>query len=296
MQWLDVDRPKGDIQGAQARRRYRARGFWRAPTRQCANRDAARVRRQSWLRSHSIRRRGCRIPDTARRIPRFRPPPAPPRWGERQWRRDCDRRLCGMRRAKQRLVQSTSGAAERKLLRRRCKSKRRSPMPSSASSKKCPDLRLAKSVDGLHRIAHAKYAAAIALLPSGRQQPHQLQLRAGCILKFVDENVLQPVIETQAQIRRRVRAAERAQRRNRYRRKIHGTLLAKDAVQFSRRQHQHLRHFAHPLPRSVAVARIRQRAQFDKAIENARIFGEFLQQGSASVLCRRCPAESPASW
>src|SRR6202041_4175879 len=51
----------------------------------------------------------------------------------------------------------------------------------------CPNLRLAKTVDGLHRVAHAKHAAAVALLPSAGQKLHQCQLRAGCILKFVDE-------------------------------------------------------------------------------------------------------------
>ena len=76
---------------------------------------------------------------------------------------------------------------------------------------KCPDLRLAKSVNRLHGIADAEHAASVAALPAGREQPHQLELSARGVLKFVDQDVLQPIVEPQAQIgRARPRCRARA--------------------------------------------------------------------------------------
>src|SRR5271167_4219358 len=74
-------------------------------------------------------------------------------------------------------------------------------------------LRLAKSIYGLHRIADAKHAASVAFLPAGGQQTNQLQLRAGGILKFIHQYVLQTIVEAQTQIRRCRAGAERTQRR-----------------------------------------------------------------------------------
>src|SRR5208282_6915163 len=60
---------------------------------------------------------------------------------------------------------------------------------------KGPHLRLPKTINGLHGVTDAKHAASIAALPAGGQQLQEFELRAGRILEFIDQNMLQPIVE-----------------------------------------------------------------------------------------------------
>ena len=130
----------------------------------------------------------------------------------------------------------------------------------------------------MHGIADAEDAASIALLPAGGQQRDQLELGARSVLEFIQQDVLQTIVEPQTEVRRCVRRTEGAQRRQGYRRKIRRALLSKHLIQFRRGQHQHLRHFANPPPLLIAVERRRQVANFHEDLPRLRIAIEFLQQ------------------
>ncbi len=51
------------------------------------------------------------------------------------------------------------------------------------------DFCLAKLIDRLHRVAHHKQGAPIALFPPGGQRHHQVELRERRVLKLIDQNV-----------------------------------------------------------------------------------------------------------
>src|SRR6478672_4895969 len=71
-------------------------------------------------------------------------------------------------------------------------------------------VRVAETVDRLHRIADEEQRAAVAALPTGRQELEQADLRLRSVLELVDEQVLDAPVEREQQLRRRVDAAERA--------------------------------------------------------------------------------------
>jgi hypothetical protein len=118
--------------------------------------------------------------------------------------------------------------------------------------------RLTETINRLHRIADAEDTAPIVSLPARRELLHQIELRRRGVLEFVEQEMLQPVIESQAEVGGRVRSSERAQRRHRDGREIHRPFLPKDAVQFGRRKHQYLGHIAHSLPVRIVIARFRK--------------------------------------
>src|SRR5690606_5156819 len=57
------------------------------------------------------------------------------------------------------------------------------------------DLRLPEPIDRLHRIAHAKERSPVAIDPSGRQPFEKVELRERRVLKLVDQNVLDAMVE-----------------------------------------------------------------------------------------------------
>ena len=63
------------------------------------------------------------------------------------------------------------------------------------------NVRLAECVDGLHRIAHAEQASAIRGLPAGHEQLEQSRLRRRRVLVFVDQQVTDPVVERERELR-----------------------------------------------------------------------------------------------
>ena len=87
---------------------------------------------------------------------------------------------------------------------KRCTSKRTLADSLLGEFQERAHLRLAKSINRLHRIADTKHAASIALLPAGRQQPHQFELCARGVLKLVHQDVLQTIVEPQSEIGRRI--------------------------------------------------------------------------------------------
>ncbi len=142
-------------------------------------------------------------------------------------------------------------------------------------------LRLPKAINRLHRIADAEDAPSVVPLPSRRELLHQIELRRRGVLELIEQQMLQPIIEPQAQVGGRLGSPERAQRRHRDGRKIHGASFPKDAVELGRREHENLGHIAHPLPVRIVVARIRQIANGAKRCDDvlrAVATLEFLEQ------------------
>src|SRR5258705_6641212 len=74
-----------------------------------------------------------------------------------------------------------------------------------------PDLRFAETVNRLHRIAHRKYAAAVAWLPARGQLLDELVLADRGVLEFVDQQMANTVIERKRQISRALAGFECAQ-------------------------------------------------------------------------------------
>ncbi len=78
-----------------------------------------------------------------------------------------------------------------------------------AHAQKKPDVSLAKPVDRLHRIANDKQGPTIARHPAARQFFNQSDLRRAGVLKFIDQQMPNAVIERLRQIGRRFVVAER---------------------------------------------------------------------------------------
>ncbi len=141
----------------------------------------------------------------------------------------CRSSVRGMMRAKQPLVQCTRRPdSNGNCSHRRCSSKLQFADTVLGKLQERSDLRLAEAVDRLHRIADAKYAAPVAALPAGRQIAAPIRAARPRYPEIRPAEMLQAIVETQAQIGRRVGAARGAQRRQRYGREIHRTLLAED--------------------------------------------------------------------
>src|SRR5690606_33148838 len=73
-------------------------------------------------------------------------------------------------------------------------------------------IRVAEPIDRLHRIADEKQRSAVTRHPARGQDLEQPELTVRGVLKLVDENVPDPVIEREQQIGRRVLGAERLAR------------------------------------------------------------------------------------
>ena len=79
---------------------------------------------------------------------------------------------------------------------------RQSGEPGGAHRREAADLRVAKAVDGLHRIADQEQRAPVAGRPVLRERAQQFVLIARGVLEFVDEDVHEPRAEAFGQRRR----------------------------------------------------------------------------------------------
>ncbi|HET6473457.1 MAG TPA: hypothetical protein VFG38_16555 [Pseudomonadales bacterium] len=77
------------------------------------------------------------------------------------------------------------------------------------------DVGIAKTVDRLHRIANDEKRSAVVDVPFLQKPREQPIVDRRRVLELVDQYMLDTVIEGQCQVRRRVRVAERSQRRER---------------------------------------------------------------------------------
>ncbi len=71
-----------------------------------------------------------------------------------------------------------------------------------ACAQKHAHLRLAKPVDGLHRVPDQKERATIPRLPPRREQREQARLLQGGVLEFIDQDVTNAAVHAQCQVGR----------------------------------------------------------------------------------------------
>ena len=62
------------------------------------------------------------------------------------------------------------------------------------------NLGLAKAIDRLHRVANHEQRSPIALLPARCEAQHQLVLAQRRVLKLIDEQMTNPIVECQRQL------------------------------------------------------------------------------------------------
>src|SRR5690606_29345111 len=115
-----------------------------------------------------------------------------------------------------------------------------------------------KAIDRLHRVAHEKQGAAVARFPPRREDLEQSKLPVRRVLELVDEDVPDPVVEREQQIRWRVVAAERFARRERDLDEIDDLALGEDDAKLRRRAAQHEPEIRERTPLLVRVARLGQ--------------------------------------
>ena len=193
-----------------------ARRCGRAPA-STAMVSPGRVRTSSAIRSAAafgLGSRGPQSPSTRYRCAvRLRDRCARRRWPGAARRCVRTSSASGNTRANTSLHQCTSAGAERKL--RRSSSGVQSavaPRPARAHRREAAHLGVAKSVDGLHRIADQEQRAAVAVRPVLRERPQQVVLVARGVLEFVDEDVHEPRAEPFGQRRRAAVLGERPAR------------------------------------------------------------------------------------
>ncbi len=136
------------------------------------------------------------------------------------------------------LTQSTMPLVERKLTSR---DRRQPELADTAVARReiKADLGLAKAVDRLHRIADREQGAAVSVLPAGGQRREQFILAARGVLKLVDQQVLQAVVEGQGEVGRLLRPAERALGAHLDLGEVDLAALLEHQLQFGRRMQQH---------------------------------------------------------
>ena len=80
--------------------------------------------------------------------------------------------------------------------------KRNAANPQLANAQEQTDISLAKTVDRLHRIANHKQRPAVIRRPATDQLFDQINLTRAGVLKFIDQQMADPVIQCLCQIRR----------------------------------------------------------------------------------------------
>ncbi len=117
------------------------------------------------------------------------------------------------------------------------------------------DFGFTESVDRLHRITNSKYRASVVRQPAGRQPRHQFELTDRRVLEFVDQQVMNAVIQRQRQVSRGFFRAQRQQRALRNLGEIHLAMRLKHQFQLTDGQLQQAQDGAQHLPLTVAVLR-----------------------------------------
>ena len=95
------------------------------------------------------------------------------------------------------------------------------------------NLRLAKTVDRLHRIADQEKGPAVSRCPAPRQRPEQGVLRLGRVLELIQQKVLKPPVNPQRKVAGRRLVAQCCPALCRDLRIIGLALAGKDQLEFS---------------------------------------------------------------
>ncbi len=122
--------------------------------------------------------------------------------------------------------------------------------------KKQADIRLAETINRLHRIAHAKQRAPVFRRPALRELPQQFDLRRAGVLKLIHQQVLDTVVQFQRQIGRRPGGIlERGQCACRHLDEIDLPRFLEHHPQLGCRQVEQLREHTDDFPLGIAVSR-----------------------------------------
>ena len=101
------------------------------------------------------------------------------------------------------------------------------------------DLGLTESVDRLHRVTDCEKRAPVTVLPAGGQCFQQAILAAGGVLEFVDQQVLQAVVEGQRKVGGVLRTAQRSACAHLDLGEVDLTAVPEHQLKFGRRMQQH---------------------------------------------------------
>ena len=90
------------------------------------------------------------------------------------------------------------------------------------------DLGAAEPIDRLHRIADGEQRPPVARLPTRREPANEVELQVGRVLELVDQQMPDPAVEPEEELRGSVRAAQRFERGKRALREVDCAGGAKD--------------------------------------------------------------------
>ena len=153
--------------------------------------------------------------------------------------------------------------------------------------------RLAKSIDGLHRVADREQRSPVALGPATRQLSQQLELRNRRILKLIDQQMADAIVQCQRKIGRGVIVAQRTRCGLRNFREIALALCTKGIPQLCGCVRQQAHDGTQHRPLAVAIVRRRQLAQLSQCGAQRFTFPACLREAVEQVAHPGFPAIQP---